>query len=159
MSRIEVAARPRRDDGGRRGAGRRVPGPGVDRLPRRAGSQPGDPGAGDAGGRGARLSARPARAAAREQPQPYGRRRLRAAPGVPRASSSRPVPAVDGSGLRPGARRLRAQPRRARAVRSLLEQRCEALVLARDRRCSAALEELAARVPVVVMARALRSRR
>ncbi len=45
-----------------------------------------------------------------------------------------------------------------RAVRSLVEQRCEALVLLGPTLSSAEIHDLAARVPVVVLARALRSR-
>ena len=45
-----------------------------------------------------------------------------------------------------------------RAVRSLVEQRCEALVLLGPTLSSAEIHDLAARVPGVVLARALRSR-
>ena len=45
-----------------------------------------------------------------------------------------------------------------RAVQSLLDYRCDALVLVGPRQPRAAIEELGARLPVVVVARALRSR-
>jgi DNA-binding LacI/PurR family transcriptional regulator len=66
--------------------------------------------------------------------------------------------AVDGTGydLALGA----AAPTRdeCRAVQSLLDYRCEALILLGPRLSRTAIEELAERLPVVVVARALRSR-
>ena len=105
------------------------------------------------------LPTRPACPAARQQPQPHGRRDLRAAPRVPRASSSKASTARSkGTGYDLVLGAVAPSRDERRAVQSLLDYRCEALVLIGPTLPRAALEELADRAPVVVMARALRSR-
>ncbi len=67
--------------------------------------------------------------------------------------------AADRVGLRAGAERGDPRPRRASAPwRSLLQDRCEALILLGPQAPTAYLADLAARLPVVVVARAVRHR-
>jgi DNA-binding LacI/PurR family transcriptional regulator len=66
--------------------------------------------------------------------------------------------AVDGTGYELVLGAVAPARDERRAVQSLLEYRCEALILVGPALPRAAIEELAGRIPVVVVARALRSR-
>jgi DNA-binding LacI/PurR family transcriptional regulator len=66
--------------------------------------------------------------------------------------------AVDGSGYDLALGAVAPSRDERRAVQSLLDYRCEALILLGPTLSRASLEELAERLPVVVVARALRSR-
>jgi DNA-binding LacI/PurR family transcriptional regulator len=66
--------------------------------------------------------------------------------------------AVEGSGYDIGLGAASRSRSEQKAVQSLLDYRCEALILAGPTLPTATLEELAERLPVVVVARALRSR-
>lgn len=66
--------------------------------------------------------------------------------------------AVEGSGYDIGLGAASRSRSEQQAVQSLLDYRCEALILAGPTLSRATLEELAERLPVVVVARALRSR-
>ena len=133
------------DDGGRGGAGRRLACAGLDRVPRRARVRARRRARASCGGRGARLPARPAGPAPRQHPQSHLRRGVRAAPRLPRRASSRRSTARStdtGYDLALGADRADAATS-ARAVRSLLEFRCEAVVLLGPTLPRSDIEELA----------------
>jgi DNA-binding LacI/PurR family transcriptional regulator len=66
--------------------------------------------------------------------------------------------AVDGTGYELALGAVAPTRDEHRAVQSLLDYRCEALILVGPALPRAAIEELAGRIPVVVVARALRSR-
>ena len=105
------------------------------------------------------LPPRQPRPAAAQQPQPAARRGVRRAARLPRRPGRR---ALHG-GRRAPATSWRSAPSRpaatsARAVASLLQDRCEALILLGPQAPTAYLADLAARMPVVVVARAVRHR-
>ena len=114
---------------GRRGARRRLDGAGVDRHAGGARRERGDPRAG-AGHRGrAGLPPRHPRPAAAPQPQPAARRGVRRAARLPRRPGGRAVHGGGRVGYELALSAVTPGRDEERAVGSLLQDRCEALVL------------------------------
>ena len=155
-----LPGRDRRPDAGRRrGAGRRLGAPGVDRDARGSRRERGHAGSGCGGRPTSWVTGPTPRPAAAQRAQPAARR-------VPSASST-PSTAIWSAGSTPpptgsatNSRSARSRPAgtSGSAVGSLLQDRCEALILLGPAPTDPDLAGLAARLPVVVVARAVHDR-